>query len=220
MNNRHSKNPKGHHRNAEKLRATTRRLTAALEALLTSGRPFKNISALAQEVGAICGLDRSLLLKKDLSYRKMLDSYPSLLIGYEEAATPYNQDVDPLHAHMIRLNELERENKTLRKIIDDLSKRFPPAPTVRDIPDQQLAQPPALASAPTPKKEPAAHSYQYEYEVTCQLVDQILDYRPAFKLKDEGLVDVSAISGIPKTIAEPKLTTPYTNWKKHRTYVG
>lgn len=217
MKAKSSNPPKGHHRNAGKLRATTERLTAALEVLLTSGTPFKNISALAEELGAICDLDRSLLLKKNLSYRKILDSYPSLLAGNDERATPYNQDIDPLHPLMIRLNELERENKTLRKIVKDFSKRHPPAPTVRDSPDKRMAQVTYQSSPPIKNKESATHSYNYEYEITCQLVDKILEYKPAFKLQNDGLVDVSTLSGIPKTIANLKLTTPYINWKKHHT---
>ncbi|WP_050558625.1 hypothetical protein [Pseudomonas syringae] len=186
-------------RGAAQLNATIARINAALEALQESGDPFKNISQLAKEVARICGIDRSLLLKRGKTYRQCLERYPALLGDGSSAPTPYKIDIDPMHPVMIRTAQLEEENAKLRNIVDDLSKR-----TVRAAQSHGVA---ANASVP---------EYQREYEVTCQLVDRILDHKPAIQIVDDTLTDLSDVSGIPKPVADSKLIAPYLKWKNTR----
>ncbi|MNU96594.1 hypothetical protein D3C71_866370 [compost metagenome] len=187
-------------RGAIQLKATISRITAALQVLLLSGERFENISQLADEVSGICNIHRSLLLRKDKSYRKCLDSFPALLGNESAPPTPYNVKIDPLHPIMIRNTELERENVRLRNIVDDLSKR------------------PSMAIRPqgTAPKAGEAPEYQRQFELTCQLVDKILEHKRAIRIIDNTLTDLSDISGIPKPVADSKLISPYVTWKNDR----
>ncbi|POA28213.1 MULTISPECIES: hypothetical protein [unclassified Pseudomonas] len=184
-------------RGAVQLKATISRITAALQVLLLSGKRFEKISHLADEVAGICNIHRSLLLRKDKSYRKCLDSFPTLVGDETTPSTPYSVEIDPLHPIMIRNSELERENVRLRNIVDDLSKR--PSMAVRP-----------QGTAPKAGKAP---EYQRQFELTCQLVDKILEHKRAIRIIDNTLTDLSDISGIPKPVADSKLTNPYVTWK-------
>ncbi|GLO49581.1 hypothetical protein PPUN110474_09810 [Pseudomonas putida] len=184
-------------RGAAQLKATIARINAALQVLQERGEPFKNISQLADEVARICNLDRSMLLKRGKSYRECLDRYPALLGDGSKPPTPYNVEIDPMHPVMIRNTQLEEENAKLRNIVDDLSKR--PVKAARSQDD-------AAKAGDVPK-------YQREYEVTCQLVDRILDHKRAIRIIDDTLTDLSDVSGIPKPIADSKLIAPYVKWK-------
>ncbi|QHF04744.1 hypothetical protein N015_20975 [Pseudomonas asturiensis] len=186
-------------RGAAQLNATISRINAALEVLQERGEPFRNISQLAEEVARICGIDRSLLLKRGKTYRQCLERYPSLLGDGSSPPTPYNIDIDPMHPVMIRTAQLEEENAKLRNIVDDLSKR-----TVR------------AATSHGAAAKAAVTEYQREYEVTCQLVDRILHHKQAIRIIDHTLTDLSDISGIPKPIADSKLVAPYLKWKNAR----
>ncbi|MBH3964839.1 hypothetical protein I5M21_11605 [Pseudomonas aeruginosa] len=186
-------------RGAAKLKATIARIDAALEVLQEDGERFKNISKLAEEVARICGIDRSMLLKRGKTYRQCLERYPALLGDGSCPLTPYNVDIDPMHPAMIRAAQLEEENTKLRNIVDDLSKR-----TVRAAPSHEVA---AKASVP---------EYQREYEVTCQLVDRILEHRPGILISDDTLTDFATFSGIPEQVADSKLIAPYLKWKNSR----
>ncbi|SOS35767.1 hypothetical protein CFBP6411_04410 [Pseudomonas syringae group genomosp. 3] len=190
-------------RGAAQLKATISRINAALEVLQERGEPFKNISQLAEAVAGICNIDRSLLLKRGKSYRQCLERYPVLLGDGSKPPTPYNIEIDRMHPVMIRNTQLEDENAKLRTIVDDLSKR-----TVRAAQPQE-----AVAKAS------GVHEYQREYEVTCQLVDRILDHKRAIRIIDETLTDLSDISGIPKPIADSKLIAPYLKWKNTRAQI-
>lgn len=184
-------------RGAAQLKATIARINAALQVLQERAEPFKNISQLAEEVARICHLDRSLLLKRGKSYRVCLDRYPELLGDGSKSLTPYNVNIDPMHPVMIRNAQLEEENAKLRNIIDDLSNR--PIKAAR-------FQGAAAKAGDVPK-------YQREYEVTCQLVDRILDHKRAIRIINDTLTDLSDVSGIPKPIADSKLIAPYVKWK-------
>ncbi|WPU60484.1 hypothetical protein SQW15_00420 [Pseudomonas asiatica] len=184
-------------RGAAQLKATIARINAALQVLQEHAEPFKNISQLAEEVARICHLDRSLLLKRGKSYRECLDRYPALLGDRSKSLTPYNVDIDQMHPVMIRNTQLEEENAKLRNIIDDLSK----------IPVK------AARFQEAPAKAGGVPKYQREYEVTCQLVDRILDHKRAIRIINDTLTDLSDVSGIPKPIADSKLIAPYVKWK-------
>lgn len=186
-------------RGAAQLNATIARIDAALEVLQENGERFKNISKLAEEVARICGIDRSMLLKRGKTYRQCLERYPALLGDGSIPATPYNVDVDPMHPVMIRAAQLEEENTKLRNIVDDLSKR-----TFR------AARPHGGAA------KPHMPEYQREYEVTCQLVDRILDHKRAIQITDDTLTDFATFSGIPEQVADSKLIAPYLKWKNSR----
>lgn len=187
-------------RGAAQLKATIARINAALEVLQERADPFKNISKLAEEVARICNIDRSLLLKRGKTYRQCLERYPGLVGDGINPPTPYNVDIDPLHPIMIRNSQLEEENVKLRTIVDDLSSRAVRAP-----------QPQGAVAKATSVPE-----YLREYEVTCQLVDKILDHKRAIRIIDDTLTDLSDISGIPKPIADSKLIAPYVKWKNGR----
>lgn len=187
-------------RGAAQLNATLTRINAALQVLQVSGEHYENISQLAEAVSGICNVHRSLLLRKGKSYRTCLDRYPALVGNKSELSTPYNLDIDPQHPVMIQNAQLEAENLKLRRIVDDLSKR-PSA--------EGRAQRDATKTAEVPR-------YHREYEVTCQLVDRILDYKRAIRIIDDTLTDLSDISGIPKPIADSKLIAPYLKWKNTR----
>lgn len=187
-------------RGEAQLKATIARIHAALQVLQQQAEPFKNISQLADEVARICGVDRSLLLKRGKSYRKCLDAYPGLLGDGSAPPTPYNTDIDPLHPVMIRNTQLEEENAKLRNIVDDLSKRPVQAPRSQDATTKASKVP----------------EYQREYEVTCQLVDRILDHKRAIRIINDTLTDLSDVSGIPKPIADSTLIAPYVEWKNAR----
>ncbi|WP_409319958.1 hypothetical protein [Pseudomonas putida] len=184
-------------RGAVQLKATIARINAALEVLQERAEPFKNISQLADEIARICNLDRSLLLKRGKSYRACLDRFPALLGDGSTPPTPYNVEIDPMHPIMIRNTQLEAENAKLRNIVDDLSKR------------------PVKAAQPQETAATTSHvlEYQREYEMTCQLVDSILDHKRAIRIINDTLTDLSDISGIPKPIADSKLIAPYVKWK-------
>jgi hypothetical protein len=187
-------------RGAAQLKATIARINAALEVLQERADPFKNISKLAEEVARICNIDRSLLLKRGKTYRQCLERYPALFGNGSSPLTPYNIDIDPMHPVMIRNTQLEDENAKLRTIVDDLSKR-----TVR------AAQPQGAVA-----KASGVPEYQREYEVTCHLVERILDHKRAIRIINDTLTDLSDISGIPKPIADSKLIAPYLKWKNTR----
>ncbi|WP_449100738.1 hypothetical protein [Pseudomonas veronii] len=187
-------------RGAAQLKATIARIHAALQVLQQRTEPFKNISQLADEVARICCVDRSLLLKRGKSYRECLDAYPGLLGDGSTPPTPYNTDIDPLHPITIRNSQLEVENAKLRNIVDDLSKRPVKAARSQDA---------ATKANEVPE-------YQREYEVTCQLVDRILDHKPAIRIINDTLTDLSDVSGIPKPIADSSLIAPYVEWKNSR----
>ena len=187
-------------RGAAQLKATIARIHAALQVLQQRAEPFKNISQLADEVARICGVDRSLLLKRGKSYRECLDRYPALLGDGGNPPTSYNVEIDPMHPVMIRNTQLEEENTKLRNIVDDLSKR--PVQTARS---QDVAT-----------KASGVAEYQREYEVTCQLVDRILDHKRAIRIINGTLTDLSDVSGIPKPIADSTLIAPYVEWKNAR----
>ncbi|MEO8642474.1 hypothetical protein [Pseudomonas sp.] len=187
-------------RGSVQLKATISRITAALQVLLLSGKRFENISQLANEVSEICNIHRSLLLRKNKSYRKCLDGFPALVGDETTLSIPYSVEIDPLHPIMIRNSELERENVKLRNIVDDLSKR-----------PLMAVQP--QGTAPRAKEPP---EYQREFELTCQLVDKILDHKRAIRIIDNTLTDLSDISGIPKPVADLKLINPYVKWKNSR----
>ncbi|WP_051070767.1 hypothetical protein [Pseudomonas asplenii] len=186
-------------RGAAQLNATLARIDAALEVLKKNGDIFENISQLAKAVARICGIDRSLLLKRGKTYRQCLERYPELLGDGSPPPTPYNIEIDPMHPVMIRNAQLEEENAKLRNIVDDLSKI-----TVRAAPSHGVA---VKASAP---------EYQREYEVTCQLVDRIINHRPGIQITDDTLTDFADVSGIPMPVADSKLTAPYLKWKNTR----
>lgn len=186
-------------RGEAQLNATIARINAALEVIKESGVLFKNISQLAKEVARICGIDRSLLLKRGKTYRQCLERYPELLGDGSSPPTPYNIDIDPMHPVMIRNTQLEEENVKLRTIVDDLAKT-----TVRAARPHGVG---AKASVP---------EYQREYEVTCQLVNRILDHKRAIRIIDDTLSDFSDISGIPKQVADSNLIAPYLKWKNSR----
>ncbi|WJN48572.1 hypothetical protein [Pseudomonas asiatica] len=186
-------------RGAAQLNATLARINAALEVLKENGDIFENISQLAKAVAHICGIDRSLLLKRGKTYRQCLERYPELLGDGSTPPTPYNIDIDPMHPIVIRNAQLEEENAKLRNIVDDLSKS-----TVRAAPSHGVA---VKASVP---------EYLREYEMTCQLVDRILDRRPGIHITDDTLTDFSDVSGIPMPVADSKLTAPYLKWKNTR----
>ncbi len=101
---------------------------------------------------------------------------------------------------MIRNSQLEEENVKLRNIVDDLSKR----------PVQ------AARSQDATTKASRVPEYQREYEVTCQLVDRILDHKRAIRIINDTLTDLSDVSGIPKPIADSTLIAPYVEWKNAR----
>lgn len=192
-------------RGAAQLRATISRINAALQMLSENGDRFEKISHLADEVSRICNIHRTLLLRQDKSYRKCLDKFPELLGAPSTpeatlSASPHNQEINPLHPVMIRNAQLEQENVKLRNIVDDLSMR-----------PLAAAQPSGTAS-----KASEAPEYQREFELTCQLVDKILDHKRAIRVVDDGLSDLSDISGIPKLIADSKLLGPYLTWKATR----
>lgn len=187
-------------RGAAQLKATIARIHAALQVLQQRAEPFKNISQLADEVARICGVDRSLLLKRGKSYRECLDRYPALLGDGGNPPTSYNVEIDPMHPVMIRNTQLEEENTKLRNIVDDLSKR--PVQTARS---QDVAT-----------KANDVPEYQREYEVTCQLVDRILDHKRAIRIINDTLTDLSDVSGIPKPIADSTLIAPYVEWRNSR----
>ncbi len=186
-------------RGAVRLNATIDRINAALGVLHENGETFKNISQLAKEVARICGIDRSMLLKRGKTYRQCLERYPALLGDGSSPPTPYNVDIDPMHPAMIRTAQLEEENAKLRNIVDDLSKR-----TVR------AARPQGAAA------KPDIPEYQREYEVTCQLVDRILDHKQGIRITDDTLTDFATFSGIPEPVADYKLIAPYLKWKNSR----
>ena len=187
-------------RGESQLKETIARIHAALQVLQQQAEPFKNISQLADEVARICGVDRSLLLKRGKSYRKCLDAYPGLLGDGSTPPTPYNTNIDPLHPVMIRNTQLEEENAKLRNIVDDLSKRPVQAARSQDV----------------ATKASGVAEYQREYEVTCQLVDRILDHKRAIRIINGTLTDLSDVSGIPKPIADSTLIAPYVEWKNAR----
>lgn len=187
-------------RGAAQLEATIARINATLEVLQERAEPFKNISRLADEVARICNLDRSLLLKRGKSYRACLDRFPTLFGDGSTPPTPFNVAIDPMHPVMIRNTQLEAENAKLRNIVDDLSKR--PVTIAR--------------SQETAAKTSHVSEYQREYEMTCQLVDNILDHKRAIRIIDNTLTDLSDVSGIPKPIADSKLIAPYVKWKNAR----
>lgn len=187
-------------RGAAQLKATIARIHAALQVLQQRAEPFKNISQLADEVARICGVDRSLLLKRGKSYRECLDRYPALLGDGGNPPTSYNVEIDPMHPVMIRNTQLEEENTKLRNIVDDLSKRPVQAARSQDV---------AAKANDVPE-------YQREYEVTCQLVDRILDHKRAIRIINDTLTDLSDVSGIPKPIADSTLIAPYVEWRNSR----
>lgn len=195
--------PPKERRGTAQLKATIARIHAALQVLQQHAEPFKNVSQLADEVARICNLDRSLLLKRGKSYRECLDAYPGLLGDGSNPPTPYNMDIEPLHPVMIRNTQLEEENAKLRNIVDDLSKRPVKAARSQD--------------AATKASDVA--EYQREYEVTCQLVDRILDHKRAIRIINDTLTDLSDVSGIPKPIADSSLIAPYVEWKNSRAQI-
>ncbi|MBJ9976908.1 hypothetical protein IAE35_10755 [Pseudomonas sp. S75] len=186
-------------RGAAQLNATLARINAALEMLQKGPKRFKNISQLAEEIARICGIDRSLLLKRQKSYRKCLERVPELYSDGGTPSTPYNVEIDPRHTVMIRNKQLEEENAKLRNIVDDLSNRATRLP--------QAQETSVKASVP---------EYQREYEVTCQLVDRILDHQRVIRIDDDTLIDFSDVSGIPRPIADSALIAPYVKWKNSR----
>ncbi|GFZ62724.1 hypothetical protein ALO70_102452 [Pseudomonas amygdali pv. eriobotryae] len=187
-------------RGEAQLNATIARINAALEVIKESGALFKNISQLAKEVARICGIDRSLLLKRGKTYRQCLERYPELLGDGSSPPTPYNIDIDPMHPVRIRNAQLEDENAKLRNIVDDLAKRTVRAP-----------QPQGAVA-----KTNSVPEYQRDYELTCQLVDRILNHKRAIRIIDNTLTDLSDISGIPKPVADSQLIAPYVKWKNAR----
>jgi hypothetical protein len=232
-----------HHRNAAKLHNTIIRINAALQILMSGSERYDNISHLAKTVAEICGLDRSLLLRNDKAYRTCLDSYPALLKGYRSENTLFNEVIDPLHPEMIRKAELEKENSSLRIIINDLTERTAratsrhpkssnqpfrrgsptPVPTeisvISDITDDSSADMgiQITADAEAPSRTVTNNPYQYQYELTCQLVNLILESRPAFKIIDNALIDVANLRG-PQTIAGADIVQPFLKWKKGSTH--
>lgn len=183
-------------RGAAQLAATIARINAALELLHGHAESFKNISQLAETVASICNIDRSLLLKRGKSYRQCLERYPALFQGGNSPSTPYNTDIDPMHPVMIRNSQLEHENVNLRAIIDDLSNKT----IISNNPQKAVA------------KTGSAADFQREYEVVCQLVGKILEHKQAIRIVDGVLTDLSDVSGIPRPIADSKLTAPYVKW--------
>nr|WP_312230077.1 hypothetical protein [Pseudomonas sp.] len=212
-------------KSAAQLKATIARITAALETLVEAGESFKNISKLAEAVSKIVGIDRSLLLRNDKTYRKSLDRFPVLLGKDVEAVTPYNMDIDPLHPVMINNSALEHENIKLRNIVDDLSKRVSEMARQRRNPITESASAAcsSAASSSTEITSTAASSrveYQWEFEMTCQLVDKILEHKRAIRIVDNTLKDLSDVSGIPKVIADAKLIEAYLGWRNSRVQIG
>lgn len=189
-------------RGAAQLAVTIARINAALEMLQGHGESFENISQLAGTVAGICNIDRSLLLKRGKSYRQCLEHYPTLLKGGSRPRTPYNIDIDPMHPVMIRNSQLEDENIKLRAIVDDLSKKT----ITFDKPQKVVAK---TGSAP---------QFKREYEVVCQLVRKILEHKPAIRIIDGVLTDLSDVSGIPRPIAGSESTAPYVKWINAREY--
>lgn len=207
-------------KSAAQLKATIARITAALETLVEAGESFKNISKLAEAVSKIVGIDRSLLLRNDKTYRKSLDRFPVLLGREVEAVTPYNMTINPLHPVMINNSALEHENIKLRNIVDDLSKRVSEMARQRRIP---ITESSSAASSSTEITSTAASSrveYQWEFEMTCQLVDKILEHKRAIRIVDNALKDLSDVSGIPKVIADAKLIEAYIGWRNSRVQIG
>lgn len=196
----------GESKGAARLKATIARVTAALETLVEAGESFKNISKLAEEVSKIAGIDRSLLLRNDKTYRECLDRFPVLLGKEAPKVTPYNSEIDPMHPVMIHNSALEHENNKLRNIVDDLSKR------VSEVARQRSNTTTEISST----AESSVAEYQWQFEMTCQLVDKILEHKRAIQIIDYTLKDLSDVSGIPKVIADAKLIEAYVGWRTSR----
>lgn len=196
----------GESKAAAQLKATIARVTAALETLVEAGQSFKNISKLAEEVSRIVGIDRSLLLRTDKTYRACLDRFPVLLGKSFGVVTPYNNEIDSLHPVMIRVSALEHENKKLRNIVDDLSKTASEAARLRRNTATDIVSTP----------EGSVVNYQWEFEMTCQLVDKILEHKQGIRIIDNTLTDVATMTGIPKVIADAKVIEAYLGWRKSR----
>ena len=74
----------------------------------------------------------------------------------------------------------------------------------------------AARSQDAATKTSGVAEYRREYEVTCQLVDRILDHKRAIRIINDTLTDLSDVSGIPKPIADSTLIAPYVEWKNAR----
>jgi hypothetical protein len=74
----------------------------------------------------------------------------------------------------------------------------------------------AIRPQGTAPKAGEAPEYQRQFELTCQLVDKILEHKRAIRIIDNTLTDLSDISGIPKPVADSKLISPYVTCKNDR----